>query len=72
MLPGPCKVDGIDCPNRSLTCRKECKYWAQYQDELARIREARSEYKHTLYGFWEIRNRNKPQSKKGAPTYHVY
>jgi len=72
MIKGPCKVYGIDCPNRTTTCRNDCEYWKVYKAELARIKEARIKDKTSNHVYWQTRNKNKAKSRKGASTYYVY
>lgn len=69
---GPCKVGDIECPNRSLSCKKECLYYRKYQDEVAAQREALRKDKEDSHTYWEIRNKNTMYAKRGRPVYHAH
>jgi hypothetical protein len=66
MNNSPCKVNGIDCPNRVLGCHDNCKAYQDYASERERIRNQRiEEIKERDYyrALWK-RKRKRRERKK--------
>ena len=67
MIPqAPCK----DCPDRSLSCRKDCEGWAEYQQKNAEFKEAWKKAKRDGTAYWSVRNKGKEE--RSVPIKYVH
>lgn len=72
MRNAPCKVDGVECPDRTPTCRENCNKWADYRRDIDARAEAERKAKRCNNDWWSIRHHGKKQEKKGVNTHYVH
>jgi hypothetical protein len=44
VVKAPCKVNGIECPDRTMGCRNDCEKYAEYKEKLYAFK--RNMFKH--------------------------
>ena len=45
IVKAPCKVNGVECPERSIGCRNDCERWADYQERFKGFKENMRKHK---------------------------
>lgn len=60
----PCKVDGIDCPNRRVGCRADCTEWHDYAEAHKAEKDHEAMQKAKASDIYEVEGQRWLREKK--------